>query len=1079
MKSAFRMLYIASFLVFFVSNGWSQTALDVFGKNRIQYKQFNWKVITTTNFEVYYYQEGNEMAYFAARHAESDFDRIADLLGYTPYSKTKIFVYNSILDLQQSNVGLNNDMVLIGGQTNFVKSRIEIPYTGSAVDFKRELSLGISRMFITEMMFGGSLKDMVQSSYLLTLPEWFVSGAAAYVAEGWGAEMDDYMRDLIVHKNIRKPSSLEGEEATLVGQSIWNYIAERYGRANISNILNLTRIIRNEESSIVSTLGVYPYSGFLKEWRNFYTSMNAPIVNSYTMPHEDIRMRKNKRNRFGYHQIKISPNGQWVTYSENYRGRYRVFARNIKTGNRLPLMSGGYRTINQRFDQQIPLIGWRNNNQVVVVHGKEGEYVVSIYDLNKKFYNRLVNRKLLKSFVQVKDFDVSSDGKTMVMSAVRNGKNDIYLYDIGRGAVSPVTDDLYDDLNPHFIGETANSFVFSSNRISDSLKVDRGSYQSIVNPLDLFVYDASQSNAVLQRIVNTAGNETQTVVDGDNIYFLNDLTGINQLYRYNTTNRSVQQMSFFRQNLRTYDLRQADSSMAYTILDDRREFAGYTRRLDFSTAKPVFQTKRSELLIDKIDLSKNTTPTEAQSSQPQTLPPAKTNQELVLEPGEIDTDNYEFDADTKKQTGKDQTRSIVATVNEAGSNNRKQNLQINGPSGYQQRFTIDNAVTSFIIDPLRKPNGLGFTFDVEMNEILEDHKLKGGLTGFVDLASSNFYGEYQYLKRRVDFGIRYDKKTFYFNRALSETYTQRYNLHQIQLLASYPLSVSSRVTLAPTLMYTRFVEARFNTGSAPPIATTGYAGFRAEYVFDNTSLNGLNMMEGTRIRVQYENYAGIADSQANVNAGSRSFSNINIDVRHYQKVHRDIILATRLAYGQFAGRAAKQYLLGGMDNWVFNERDSRPVDDPLLITQGVDNRDILFTKLATNMRGFPINKLSGNSFLLLNAELRLPLIRYFYRGPITSNFFKNLQFVGFSDIGTAWTGSSPFSRQNSLNTTVAENGPFRAVVTNFKNPFLIGYGAGARTLLFGYYFKFDVAWGVEDFVVNPSPRYYLTLGYDF
>ncbi len=1075
MKSAFRVLYIASFLVFITSSGWSQTALDVFGKNRIQYKQFTWKVITTTNFEIYYYQEGNEMAYFAARHAESDFDRIADLLGYTPYSKTKIFVYNSVLDLQQSNVGLNNDIALLGGQTNFVKSRIEIPYTGSAVNFKRELSLGISRMFITEMMFGGSLKDMVQSSYLLSLPDWFVSGAAAYVAEGWGAEMDDYMRDLIVHKNVRKPSMLEGHEATLVGQSIWNYIAERYGKSNISNILNLTRIIRNEESSIVSTLGVYPYSGFLKEWRNFYTSMNAPIVNNYTMPGEDVRARRNNQNRFGYNQVKISPNGQWMVYSENYRGRYRVFAKNLKNGNRTTVMSGGYRTINQRFDEQIPLVGWRTNNQIVVIHGKTGEYVVSVYDITKKFYNRLANRKLLKSFVQVKDFDVSADGRTLIMSAVRNGKNDIFIYDIGRGAVSPVTDDLYDDLNPRFIGESTNSFVFSSNRLSDSLKADRGTYQSVSNSFDLFIYDASKSTTNLQRIVSTPGNELQPVVDNESIYFLNDLTGINQLYRYNGSNQSPQQVSFFRQGIRSYDIHQADSSLAYNILDDRREFVAYDKKFNFSDSKPLLQTKRSELLIDKIDVSKNTPANESQPSQTPT--PTKPKEELVLEPGEVDTDNYQFDADSKKPANAESTRSIIATVNEGA--NRKQAVQINGPSSYQQRFTIDNAVTSLIINPLLKPNGLGLTFDVEMNEILEGHKLKGGLTGYIDLASSGFYGEYQYLKRRVDFGVRYDKKTYYFNRALSEAYTQRYNLHQIQLMASYPISVSSRFTFAPTFMYTRFVEADFNTGSAPPIATTGYAGARVEYVFDNTSLNGLNMMEGTRIRVQYENYAGVSDSKSGVSASSRSFSNFNIDVRHYQKVHRDIILATRLAYGQFAGKAAKQYLLGGMDNWVFNDRDSRATNDPLQIAQGFDNRDILFTKLATNMRGFPINKLSGNSFLLFNAELRLPLIRYFYRGPITSNFFKNLQFVGFSDIGTAWTGSSPFSRQNSLNTTVEENGPFYVTVTNFKNPFLIGYGAGARTLLFGYYVKFDVAWGVEDFVVNSKPRYYLTLGYDF
>ena len=118
--------------------------------------------------------------------------------------------------------------------------------------------------------------------------------------------------------------------------------------------------------------------------------------------------------------------------------------------------------------------------------------------------------------------------------------------------------------------------------------------------------------------------------------------------------------------------------------------------------------------------------------------------------------------------------------------------------------------------------------------------------------------------------------------------------------------------------------------------------------------------------------------------------------------------------------------------------------------------------------------------MLFNGELRLPLIRYLYRGNITSNFLRNLQLVAFTDVGTAWTGTGPFSQQNSLNTEVVGGGtlPFRAVVTNYKNPFLIGYGAGARTMLFGYFVKFDYAWGIEDKFVS-KPIAYLTLGYDF
>jgi outer membrane translocation and assembly module TamA len=120
---------------------------------------------------------------------------------------------------------------------------------------------------------------------------------------------------------------------------------------------------------------------------------------------------------------------------------------------------------------------------------------------------------------------------------------------------------------------------------------------------------------------------------------------------------------------------------------------------------------------------------------------------------------------------------------------------------------------------------------------------------------------------------------------------------------------------------------------------------------------------------------------------------------------------------------------------------------------------------------------------LLNGELRFPLLKYFYKGTITSNFFRSLQLVGFTDVGSAWTGVSPFNRENALNTETLEavddsgNG-FVARVKNFKNPFLVGYGAGIRTMLLGYYTKFDVAWGLED-NSRQDPMFYLTLGHDF
>ena len=118
--------------------------------------------------------------------------------------------------------------------------------------------------------------------------------------------------------------------------------------------------------------------------------------------------------------------------------------------------------------------------------------------------------------------------------------------------------------------------------------------------------------------------------------------------------------------------------------------------------------------------------------------------------------------------------------------------------------------------------------------------------------------------------------------------------------------------------------------------------------------------------------------------------------------------------------------------------------------------------------------------MLFNSELRIPIIQYLSRKPIYSGFFRNLQLTAFGDAGSTYSGSNPFNENNSYNTQIqpSNGNAFSAVVTNFRNPLLIGYGFGMRTTILGFYGKADMAWGQEDYKQS-GPKFYFTLGYDF
>ena len=264
---------------------------EPFGKNRIQYRPFKWQVLTSQNFEVYFYEGGQQTATLAIQLVETDFDRITEILGYSPFSRTKIFIYTSTQDLNQSNVGLNLSSEREIKEENLAKSRIEIAYSGNSVTFRKDLAREVSHVYVHDMLYGGSIKESLQNSLLLSVPDWFMNGITAYISEGWNTEMDSYVRDAIANKTLRKPSQTIGKESAFVGQSIWNYIAERYGKDNISNILNLTRIIRNEQTSISSTLGM-PFSKAMKEWREYYAAMAENVNTSYVATNYDFKVKE-------------------------------------------------------------------------------------------------------------------------------------------------------------------------------------------------------------------------------------------------------------------------------------------------------------------------------------------------------------------------------------------------------------------------------------------------------------------------------------------------------------------------------------------------------------------------------------------------------------------------------------------------------------------------------------------------------------------------------------------------------------------------------------------------------------------
>ncbi len=1061
----------------------AQDSREDFGENRVQYKNFHWRYLSSENFDVYYYDNGDKIADDAIKYLDGQFDHVTDVLGYSPYSKTKIFIYNSITDLQQSNVGISQSDFTVGGQTDFFKSQVEIAYPGTQAKFKKELLLKFSQMLISDMMYGGSLSDMFQSSYLLSLPDWFINGAANYIAYGWNVEMDDYMRDLFNNGKPHNLNKYSGDEAGLIGQSVWNFIVEKYGTGNVSNILNLTRIIRNEEKSISNTLGL-PFKEFIQEWTKYYRESANEADKNYKVVSTDNRLMRNSKD-FIYNKVKISPDNKYLAYSQNLDGKYFVRIRELDKHRVFTVMTGGYKVIGQDVDYQLPLISWIDNNNLAVIATKYGNNYIWFINIHS---GRKVKKELTR-LNNIRDFDVSESGNLAVLSADVNGQSDLFLISLKRNSIKRLTNDVYDDVNPQFVPGTP-SVIFSSNRPNDTLSVEsKLDMKNLSNNFNLFIYNIDTTRNLLLQITNAPSHNIDPIpVSAEEFYFLSDQQGIYNVYKYQMDEKVYQQITKYSSSILNFDIGPDKKGIVFTMYDKRKESIFYepgfdldhgtftlpTRRQNLINAKYVAQRifKRREEVRDsmqqvlqgiKTSIPKSDTSSIVSDTTSDNPAQKKKNKNEF-----IDTDNYVFDKE-----------NVAAAENQESflTQYRKfsKESEVMGPFDYQPLFSANNVVTSFVIDPLL---GFGINLQTQMNDMLGDNRFIGGVLATTDLRSGNLYAEYQYLKHTVDFTVRFERKSIY---KPTEAASQKYYLNKYEVGASLPLNTTARISIKPFLATTRFYDLNPTTlitpGSIPANGSVNsqctYGGFSADFTFDNTVSSGQNLIEGRRGKVSYTVYQGLQNN-------NKSFSNFYVDLRNYQKISRELVFATRLFYGRFYGNNKQDYLLGGINNWLFSKTNTANGNNPLNVQSYVDNSNLLFLQYVTDLRGFEYNQLNGNNALLFNAELRFPIIRYFYRGPIASNFLRNLLLLGFYDIGSAWTGRSPFATENSVNTQIIDNpgSPFQAQIQNFKNPWLQSYGFGIRTVLLGYYMKFDMAYPIEDYQVS-GPKYYVSLGYDF
>ena len=149
-----------------------------FGQNKIQYTDFEWQVLTTEHFNIYFYPEEKEIAETAAYLAEESYTYLQEKFNHTVEDRVPFIVYSSPAFFEQTNVIPGILPENVAGFTEYFKQRVVIPFNGTYADFAHVIRHELVHVFTMQKL--AHVAKMHRRTNIATPPLWFMEGLAEY-----------------------------------------------------------------------------------------------------------------------------------------------------------------------------------------------------------------------------------------------------------------------------------------------------------------------------------------------------------------------------------------------------------------------------------------------------------------------------------------------------------------------------------------------------------------------------------------------------------------------------------------------------------------------------------------------------------------------------------------------------------------------------------------------------------------------------------------------------------------------------------------------------------------------------------
>lgn len=1048
------MKLIKFFIAFFLLIiAFSSLSLSQFGKNKVQYEKFEWKYIQSAHFEVYYNAGSKDLAEFSAKSLERALADIEELLKFQLTKRVTVVVYDSHNEFQQTNVIMSYMPEGVGGVTELYKNRVVVPFQGDWSKLDHVIRHELIHAVLNDMFYGGTLQTAISTGGGFQIPLWMNEGLAEFSSlNGMNTETDMYMRDLSVSERVPELLEMNGYLAYRGGQTFYWYVANKYGKEKVGDLINKLKVYRNTDRAFESAFNM-DVEEFSEEWQREMKKIYWPDLELFESPKDfAIQITDHEKEESFYNSSPaISPDGESMAYISAAGGIFAIYIKKLeKNAEPRRIVNSNRQQDFEDLNLLTPGISWNPQGTKLAISAKSGgEDAVFIVDVQTEDYEKLKwGLKSISSVVW------SPDGSRLAFTATKNNQSDLFIYDFDSKSLENITNDIFSDLNPVW-GHDENSLFFISDRSSYD------SFSKTFNNFDIFEHDVYQADLYKMNISEKSVERltfdpefrktSLAVGPNDNILlYTSDRNGIYNVYKLEIDTRENVPLTNSINGITQLSLSNDASKLIFTTQIN----GGY----DIYMLRYPFDI---DLGIDDLPLTKFR---KSQMERKVITENIKAKSKNRSQDEEAELTKYgEFELDVERQEVVEPNEEARTTENVDGKRliNGKEEQALVNEKG---EFIEKDYKVNFSTDLIAGNPGFSTYYGVQgvtqmlFSDELGDHQIFVQANIFRDLRNSQLFLSYNYLPNIIDYQFTAYNRNAYV-RLLDEGIGEDdldpesenlyYSFRNIGggVFGSYAFSTFRRLDFGLNLMYL----VKDPVFHREPVDDVFLPIPMVKYTFDNTMWGFYGPRDGSRYYIE-------AKATPKYNDNAVGFLTFEGDYRHYIPISRFFGFALRGTSGMSFGPDPQDFYLGGTENWIntkFVNNDRRlPFKDP---------EDFAYMTFVMPLRGWSLAEKYGNKYFTANAEFRFPLLTAFLAGPIP--IFQYMMGSFFYDVGGAWTNDFVGFRKK-------ENGDIT------YNDLLMSTGIGIRSYAFGLPLKLDIAWRNEIDAWSP-PEYLISLGLDF